>query len=169
MEINMIRKLLFITFLMAFPLTSIMAQQKTNYSGTWKLNVAKSDFGVLPGPSSRTDVITHKEPQIAVDVTMETPQGNLTYTVNYSTDGKEVTNKVQERESKSTAKWDGNNLVVNTKLNVNDVNAVVTWVLSADGKTLTISVHLTSAMGEADQKLTFEKQDEGAAAPTKKP
>jgi len=31
-------------------------------------------------------------------------------------------------------------------------------VLSADGKTLTVNNHLESPMGEADQKLTYEKQ-----------
>ena len=32
---------------------------KPNFSGTWTLNVSKSDFGMLPGPTSRTDVIEH--------------------------------------------------------------------------------------------------------------
>ena len=45
-----------------------------------------------------------------------------------------------------------------------DVTTEAVWALSADGKTLTISVHFTSAMGEADQKYVFEKQ-EGSAAP----
>ena len=55
---EMIRKLLTIAFLIALPLVSVFAQQKTDYSGTWKLNVAKSDYGpVLPGPkTSRSSV-----------------------------------------------------------------------------------------------------------------
>ena len=168
----MIRKLLSLTFLMALPLVSVFAQQKTDYSGTWKLNVAKSDYGVLPGPTSRTDVITQKEPLITDHVTAETEQGKLDYTVNYSTDGKEMTNTIGDRTLKSTAKWDGNNLVVNSKLKVGDadVDVAATWVLAADGKTLTISVHITSSMGDADQKLMLEKQDSGAAAaPATKP
>jgi len=163
---EMIRKLLSITFLLALPLASVFAQQKTDYSGTWKLNVSKSDFGVLPGPSSRTDVITHKDPTITNHVATEGDQGKLDYTVNYSTDGKEVTNTVGERVSKSTAKWDGNNLVINTKLKFNDadVDIVSTWVLAADGKTLTVNAHLSSSMGETDQKLVYEKQDSAAPA-----
>ena len=86
----MIRKLISITFLIALPLVSLLAQQKPDYSGTWKLNVAKSDFGPLPGPDSRTDVITHKEPSISNSVTAETAQGKQQYTVNYTTDGKEA-------------------------------------------------------------------------------
>jgi len=40
----MLRKLLSIAFLLALPLTAIVAQQKPDFSGTWKLNVAKSEF-----------------------------------------------------------------------------------------------------------------------------
>lgn len=167
----MMRRLLSITFLIALPLVSVFAQQKTDYSGTWKLNVAKSDFGMLPGPTSRTDVITHKDPSITNHVTLDGEQGKADYTLNYSTDGKEVTNTVGDRVSKSTAKWDGNNLVFNTKLKFGDadVDIVSTWVLAADGKTLTISAHISSSMGDTDQKLTFEKQDGDAATPEKKP
>jgi hypothetical protein len=167
----MIRKLLSITFLLALPLVTVVAQQKPDFSGTWKLNVSKSDYGVLPGPTSRTDVITHKEPSISNHVTSESDQGKLDYTLTYSTDGKETTNTVGERVAKSTAKWEGNNLIINSKLKVGDadIDVVATWVLSADGKTLTLNVHLSSAMGEADQKIVFERQDSAPAAPATKP
>ena len=46
-----------------------------------------------------------------------------------------------------------------------DVTSEATWALSPDGKTLTISVHFISSMGEADQKYVFEKQ-EGSATST---
>src|SRR5450432_1329123 len=162
----MILKLTAATFLLAILALTAFAQQKTDFSGTWKLNVSKSDFGPLGGPTARTDVITHKEPSIADAVSAESEQGKLDYTVNYSTDGKETTNHVADRESKSTAKWEGNNLVIHSKFNFNDVavDAVATWTLSADGKTLTVSVHLSSSMGEADQKLTYEKQETAAPA-----
>jgi hypothetical protein len=35
---------------------------------------------------------------------------------------------------------------------------VDTWTLSPDGKTINVSRHFSSSMGEADSKLTFEKQ-----------
>lgn len=165
----MTKKLLALFFLLALPLVSVFAQQKTDYSGTWKLNISKSDFGPLPGPDSRTDVISFKDSTISNHVTSEGQQGKLDYTATYSTDGKETTNTVGQFVSKSTTKWDGNNLVVNTKLKFNDtdVDIVATWVLAADGKTLTVNAHLSSTMGEADQKLLYEKQE--AAAPAAKP
>jgi len=168
----MIRKLLLIAFLVALPAASAFAQQKPDFSGTWKLNVAKSDFGALPGPASRTDVITHKEPSLTNDVTAEGAGGKQQYTVKYTTDGKEVTNQMGPREVKSTMKWEGSNLVISSKFMYNDseVNAQSTWTLSGDGKTLTISTHYASSMGETDQKAVLEKQESvPAAAPAKTP
>jgi len=167
----MIRKLLAITFLIALPLVSAFAQQKPDFTGTWKLNVAKSDFGPLPGPTSRTDVITHKEPSISDKVTADTAQGKLEYVLSYTTDGKEAVNKIGPREIKSTLKWAGSNLVISSKFLYNDaeVTSEVTWSLSPDGKTFTVSAHFISTMGEADQKFVFDKQEGGAVSTPAKP
>jgi len=168
----MMGKLLSITFLVALPLVSVFAQQKPDFSGTWKLNVAKSDFGALPGPAGRTDVITHKEPSLSDSVTVERADGKQQYTANFTTDDKEVTNQIGGREVKATMKWAGSNLAITSKLvyEGSDVTGNSVWELSGDGKTLTISIHYASAMGEADQRLVFEKQPAGAeAAPAKKP
>jgi hypothetical protein len=162
----MIRKLTAATFLLAILALTAFAQQKTDFSGTWKLNVSKSDFGPLPAPTARTDVITQKEPMLTDVVSAETADGKLAYTVNYSTDGQETTNHIGEREQKSTAKWDGANLVIHSKFNFNDmaIDATATWTISADGKTLTISAHFVASMGEADQKFIYEKQEDAAPA-----
>jgi hypothetical protein len=167
MERKMIRKLLFMTVLVGLSLVSVSAQQKPDFSGTWKLNVAKSDFGILGGPTSRTDVITHKDPSLAVSGTAEGPQGKQEVSLNYTIDGKEAVNKIGDREIKSTLKWAGSNLVINSKFIYNDADVVgeENWTLSADGKTLTIARHFSSSLGEADQKFVLEKQE--AAAPAK--
>lgn len=170
-EGQMIRKLISIGFLIALAGVSAFAQEKQpNFSGTWKMNVSKSDFGVLGGPDSRTDVITHKDLAITDEVTAEGAQGKQQYTVKYTTDGKECINQINGREVKSTLKWDGKTLVITSHLvfNDNDVDARGTWSLSEDGKTLTIAVHYASAMGETDQKFLLEKQ-EPAATPAKTP
>jgi hypothetical protein len=133
---------------------------KPNYSGTWKLNVAKSDFGPIPGPDSRTDVIDHKDSVLKVSTAQDSAQGKQEYTLNLTTDGKEMTNNPGGLEVKSIGGWEGSNLVMNVKLKFqdNDVAAKTTWLLSDDGKTLTQNQHLTTAMGELDQKMVFERQ-----------
>jgi|HubBroStandDraft_6_1064221.scaffolds.fasta_scaffold184622_1 hypothetical protein len=150
-------------FVTAFA-TSMLAQSKPNFSGTWKLNLAKCDFGPLPAPDSRTDVITHNEPTIKIDVDSKGGQGDFAGTLNYSTDGKEVTNKMGPRDVKSTLAWEGSHLVVNSKLTFNDAEVTIkaVWTLSEDGKTLSQDAHINSPMGELDTKQVFEKQDAGA-------
>lgn len=140
---------------------------KPNFSGTWTLNVAKSDFGLLPGPTSRTDVIEHNDPAFKDTVKQDGPQGAQTLTLSYTTDGKEATNDQGPMTVKSTLSWDGDNLVVDSKTNVqgNDVTIKQVWTLSADGNTLTVNAHLAAAaLGETDQKMVFDKGS-GAAAP----
>lgn len=168
----MTRRLLLIAFLITLPVVSAFAQQKPDFSGTWKMNVAKSDFGALPALSGRTDVITHKEPSLTDDVTVESEQGKQQYTAKYTTDGKEVTNQIGEREVKATMKWDGNVLVISSHFDYSgaQVSAQGTWALSADGKTLNVNLHYTSPMGETEQKLVYEKQETApAATPAKTP
>jgi len=144
--------------------TSMLAQSKPNFSGTWKLNIAKSDFGPLPAPDSRTDVITQNEPTIKIDVDSKGGQGDFAGTLNYTTDGKEVTNKMGPRDVKSTLAWEGSHLVVNSKLSFNDAEVTIksVWTLSDDGKTLSQDAHINSPMGELDTKQVFERQDAGA-------
>jgi hypothetical protein len=146
--------------------TSMFAQSKPNFSGTWKLNVAKCDFGPLPAPDSRVDVIVHDDPTIKDDITQTGGQGDFTGTINYTTDGKEATNKMGPREVKSTLGWEGSHLVVNSKLMLNDAEITIksVWTLSDDGKTLTQDAHINSPMGELDTKTVFDKQDAGAVA-----
>jgi hypothetical protein len=146
--------------------TSLAAQSKPNFSGSWKLNIAKSDFGVLPPSNGRTDVIDHQDPSLKDTVSDDAAQGQQNYTLAMTTDGKEATNNPGGLEMKNIATWTANNLVVNTKLQFqgSDVTIKTTWALSDDGKTLTESAHFESAMGETDQKLIFEKQEGGATA-----
>jgi len=137
-----------------------MAQAKPNFSGTWKVNMAKSDFGALPAPDSRTDKIMHEDPDLKVHVAQISQMGEINYDAVYTTDGKESTNSINGNVFKSTVKWDGDDLSLDTKgsFNGNDVTIKDRWTLSEDGKTITVQRHFSSTMGETDQKVVFEKQ-----------
>jgi len=141
------------------PAASAPAGGKPNYTGTWKLNPAKSDFGPLPAPDSQTDVIDHKEPSLSIKVTSETAQGPQNYTIQTTTDGVESAVKMGPRDVKVKTAWDGGNLASTVKLNFNDQDVIIksVYLLSADGKVLTVNAHFDSPMGEADQKMIFEK------------
>ena len=86
--------------------------------------------------------------------------GEFTVEYAYSTDGKECLNKFRGMDRKSTLKWDGDTLVIESKMEIqgNAVSLLEKWSLSEDGKTLTINRHFASNMGEMDQKVVMEKQ-----------
>jgi hypothetical protein len=86
--------------------------------------------------------------------------GDFESEANYTTDGKECTNEMRGNPIKSTVKWEGDTLVVNSKasFNGNDVTITEKWSLSGDGKSLTILRHFATSQGEMDNKLVLEKQ-----------
>jgi hypothetical protein len=152
---------IFSVTLFTLALGLVQAQAKSDFSGTWKIDSAKSDFGPMPAPDSITQKITHVDPSLKANVaTTGGMQGDMTYDVNYTTDGKECVNKLGENEFKSTLKWDGDDLIVDTKgsFSGNDFTSKDRWTLSSDGKTLTVARHISSPMGEADMKEVFAKQ-----------
>jgi hypothetical protein len=91
---------------------------------------------------------------------MSSDMGDMSWESNYTTDGKESTNTIRERESKSIVKWDGDVLLFETKgkFGDNDFTMNDKWTLSEDGKALTINRRMSSSFGDADQKVVFEKQ-----------
>lgn len=146
--------------------TSAFAQTTPDFSGSWKLNVAKSDFGPLPPPETRTDVITQSATQLKDAVSSSGPDGKMDLNLTYNLDGSETLNQFRGADVKSTAKWSGSSLAVDSTLKYQeqDIGLKTNWTLSADGKTLTMATHVTSPMGEADQTLILDKQD-GSAPP----
>jgi len=138
----------------------LQAQAKTDFSGTWKLNPGKSDFGQMPAPDSRTDKITHQDPSLKTNVTSSGGMGDATYDLSYTTDGKECVNQMFGNDVKSIVKWDGDDLTIDSKgsFGGSDFTAKARWNLSADGKTLTVTTHFSSGMGEGDVKEVFDKQ-----------
>jgi hypothetical protein len=83
----------------------------------------------------------------------------MNFELNYLTDGTETTNTVGPMEAKSVAKWEGEALVIDTKLNAGgtDITMKSKWTLSEDGKLLTNAAHLTTPQGEMDLTQVFEK------------
>ncbi len=132
-----------------------------NFSGNWKLNASKSQFGEMPAPSAMTAKITHDDPKLESAFHQSSDMGDFDMNSKYTTDGKECANEgFGGGQTKSVLKWDGATLVIDTKgqFGDNEFNMQDKWSLSEDGKTLTIVLTFKSAMGEGSQKLVLEKQ-----------
>ena len=157
------KKFLMAVFLLAaFALTSFAAD-KPNFSGQWSVDLTKSDFGPIPPPATMTRKVEHADPAMTVtEATTGGPQGDMTRTVKYSTDGAETSNDFMGSTAKSTAKWDGNSLMISTKADFqgNEITINSKWSLSDDGKTLTDAWHIVSPQGEFDVTYVLNKKTE---------
>lgn len=150
-----------IALFLALALPAAAAAQAPDLTGTWVLQVDKSDFGMMPAPTSRTDVITHKEPSLTIKRSITTANGDLSSDLVYATDGKPWKNTMSDgNELNSTLKWEGPVLVVTSTLNTPQGEATITdrFSLSADGKTMTQDRVIAIAGQEIAQKMVLAKQ-----------
>jgi hypothetical protein len=139
------------------------AQDRPNFSGTWVLDTEKSDFGDLPIPGSQTNVIDQSEPDIQLTQTItgeSVPGGRASTQRHYSTDGKESSNDLGGRQVKSTARWDGNRLLVETRLDAPEGKIAIRdlWEMTSDRKQMTITRDFQGPQGDHHQKLIFNQQ-----------
>jgi hypothetical protein len=140
--------------------TAIAAQP--NYSGEWKLNAEKSDFGMAPPISNRTDKIVHNDPSLQITRAQTIAGGAGTSTYDCTTNGKDCAISVTGAAIKISGafKWVDDALTFDGKgtYNGGDLTIHEKWGLSPDGKTITIQRQLTVSEGEAAQTLVLEKQ-----------
>lgn len=139
--------------------TAAVAADKPDFSGNWKLNTEKSEFGPMPKPEKADYTIVHKDPQLNVKSTAVTQMGEVTNEVKITTDGKEFINNMHGQEVKGTAKWEGKTLVVTQKLDMQGTEIVVEqkWTLSEDGKSIAQDVSISTPQGELKQKAILDK------------
>ena len=138
----------------------VSAQDKPNFSGSWKMNATKSDFGPMPAPSAATRTITHTDPELKFKATQTTDNGEQTTEATYKTDGTEFMVKRRNMEIKAIGKWDGAKLVVKSKFEAQgmEISSTENWTLAADGKELHIITALGTPQGDFDLKIVMEKQ-----------
>ncbi len=138
----------------------VIAAPPANFSGDWKLDIARSNFGAMPAPTSLTQKITHEEPSLKVVSQQSGSFGDMTTDFAFTTDGKPCENKVMDFLVKSTLKWDGPVLVVDSTMEIqgNPMTMTDRWSLSADGKELVVDRHVSGPMGAGEGKMVFQKQ-----------
>lgn len=134
------------------------AAEKPNFSGEWKMNAAKTNFGPLPPPTSIVRKVTHAEPSLVIVEEQQGDLGTQNTTRKYTTDGKETSFEANGAEVKGSAVWDGNVIVVTSSVDAVGLKFIDRMTLSEDGRTLTSVVHIASPQGELDITIVFDKQ-----------
>src|SRR5262249_46243461 len=138
-----------------------VAADKPNFSGEWTLNVDKSNLGPMPPPASMTRKVDHSDPSLTMtQATTGGPQGDQTFTLKITTDGKEGTTEMMGNQAKTSATWEGDALVINLKLDLGGGELKLTekWTLSDGGKTLTDNSHIALPQGEFDITYVLNKK-----------
>lgn len=139
-----------LALLLALPLAAA-----PNFSGSWMLNITKSQYGQFPAPEVMLRTVRMEGGLLTMSTYQKGAQGEVTTELKYSTDGKPSVNGANT----GTAAWYGDTLVIESaremqgaRLTQRDV-----WSLSADGKTLTVNSKLKLPNGEFDVRQVFER------------
>jgi hypothetical protein len=134
------------------------AAAKPNFSGEWKMNVEESNFGPLPPPTVFNRSIAHVEPALTIVEEQQSAMGDQKTTRKYVTNGSEISFDVQGMVVSSSATWKDSAIICESRVDAAGLSFTDRMTLSPDGKTLTSAVHITSAQGDADITVVFEKQ-----------
>src|SRR5258706_9240609 len=92
-----------------------VAADKPNFSGDWKIDNDKSNFGPMPPPSSLTRKIKHDDPAVAVGESRAGARGGLNRRGKDDTSRMENTKHFLGTPSYSNAAWDGGKPVSTTQ------------------------------------------------------
>ena len=150
--------------LAAFATAPALAQAKPDFSGSWKLNVEKSDPMGGGGGGMMRDAVTTIT-QTATELTVVTKFGENSRTATYKLDGTESVNPgMRGGETKTKAKFDGATLVLEHTRNMSGPNGDMQVTskevrsLSDDGKTMTVVTTSQGPNGETTRKMVYDKQ-----------
>lgn len=146
------------------------AQGRPDFSGSWRLDRARSDFGPFSGsPAVRAEValaVAHEGAELKI-TRRETLDGReRTTELVYYTDGRgEMNPSTLGRVGvKSTTKVDGGKIVATSTLTrkgpdgkPSTLEATDTWQLSGDGRTLTQTTSVSYGGGTQTIKQVFRR------------
>jgi outer membrane protein assembly factor BamB len=137
----------------------IQESQKPNFSGAWRFNPEKSKLQI-PAPTSSTFRVDHREPEFHLSRTHVYEGKADTWSIDLTTDGKEVVQQEGDRTIHSRLYWEGNELVFDSKIVLKDREAtnIVRYQLSEDGKTFTAIERFRGPILKYDNIWVFDKQ-----------
>jgi hypothetical protein len=134
------------------------AADKPNFSGEWKMNAAKSDFGTFPPPASFVRKITHTDSSLTIVENQSANGADTTTTRSLTTDGKISTQEMNGVSAACAAAWEGTALIATTTLDCVGLKFKDNMSLSSDGKVLTSKVQIGTNQGDAEITIVFDRQ-----------
>jgi len=143
---------------------------KPDFSGNWTLDKSKSDLGQFArgnlANASMSMSVTYKEPEWKMVRHIDANGQNIAQNYTYYTDGRGETNPglLGSAQVKSKTKWEGTKLVSRSSTAITMRNGENLYIettekreLSADGKTMTITLMISSPQRPQTFKLVFTR------------
>ncbi len=158
------------TFLTALLCAGALCAQTPNLTGVWKADLSKSKTAG-PAPQNILVILEQKDEKITELTGTFTQRGERRNSLTYTTAaGKASNNMYRGASMRSTAKWEGNTLTVDSKIaQTKPATMLAKYTVAADGKSFTLESTLKTADRESVQTLVFEKQADAAGEPLRKP
>ncbi len=149
-------------------MTIVLAQvvclaQKTDFSGTWTLNKAKSNFGNLPEnliPEGATRTITNTDTEMKLTAIDKSARGERTTSLVLKLDGSPSVNSQRGADVTTIATWDGAVVSAKSKIDVGGsaLDMEERYSLSADRQLLTVEAKVAGTpIGDIVVRYAFEK------------
>lgn len=144
---------------------AIASAQIPDLSGTWRLNVQKSNWGKHPKPSSGKVVIEHHEPQLKYTGTIsvndggETAVGNTNFSFDGAIDGKEYPVAGTDGPLKmSIRRVSPASTISELKSNDGTVLETAKTTISPDGKRMTREMKAVAPGGDVSWMEIYDRQ-----------
>jgi hypothetical protein len=134
------------------------AADAPKFSGEWKMNPAKSNYGGFPAPASMVRKIALTEPTLVIVEEQTGGASDGTTTRKYTTDGKASAFEINGTPIVGSATWDGAAIIVNSIVESVGLSFKDRMSLSADGRELTSLVQIASQQGPAELTIVFDRQ-----------
>jgi len=130
------------------------------------MSLGKSDLGST-GIKSRLDKIEHQEPQLKITTTQDDENAENTTAREYVTDGRGMTQTVLGGERKNSAHWEGDVLVIETKVNVPNGGYTIRdrWAVADDRRTIRINRQFSNNQGHT-RRIVLEKSSHSTHRPS---
>jgi hypothetical protein len=151
----------------AMPNAAAPATAKPDLTGTWTLNLEKSNYDQVPPPQDEVIVFAKTGGTFTIATSSDNERGKEVYTLPFTTDGAETptpkgvfadTATLQYLSTKG--EWQGSSLVLTQTIQYQSSPGTLksTYTLSPDGKTLTCAMHISVSQGEFDTTSVYDKQ-----------
>ena len=141
---------------------TVIAQQKPDFSGEWKLNVQASTLSPIVAPAAQSGVlrIEHHEPRFTAQQTIVLDGKPFESKFELLSDGREVVTDGGGRRIASTLRWDGDALVVTWQIHGPDDEMTISfrYELQDGGRRLRAAEQLRGGGRDQDNLWVFERQ-----------